>query len=136
MGGVCVYITMKKACKYCGKIHERNYLCEKKPQRNEKKIKNIDVFRGSYDWKLKREYIKRRDKHLCQACLNNLQGTIKRINTENLSVHHIKPLFYHYDLRLDDDNLITLCDMHHELAECGKISAELLQKLIPPKGEH
>lgn len=122
---------MKKACKYCGKIHDTKYICEKKPDRKPKQLGTIDAFRSSYEWKLKREYIKKRDRYLCQACLNNLEGTVRRICTANLSVHHIEPLKNHFELRLDETNLITLCEYHHESAECGKIPAELLRKCIP-----
>lgn len=121
---------MLKACKYCGKIHGKKEICSKKPvhQRGDRE----DRFRWTMQWKNKREEIKKRDKYLCQACLNNLQGTEKRLTTDKLSVHHIKPLNTNFDERLDDSNLITLCDIHHELAEKGSISADILQKIVPP----
>lgn len=110
------------------------YICEKKPKKfqNKQKSNNIENFRSSYEWKCKRKYIKKRDKYLCQACFNNLFGTIRKINTENLSVHHIRPLRTNFELRLDDSNLITLCDIHHELAENGRITAETLLSILPP----
>lgn len=122
---------MKKACKYCGKIHEIKEICDKKPvfKRGDRE----DRFRWTQAWKDKREYIKERDQYLCQACLNDMYGTVKRLTTDKLSVHHIKPLKTNFELRLDDNNLITLCDMHHELAEKGQISARELIKLIPPR---
>ena len=124
---------MKKACIYCGKVHEKNYICEKKPKRvNFKGDSLADKFRSSADWKNKREEVKKRDRYMCVACYNNLAGTVKRLNTENLSVHHIVPIQADYSKRLDSDNLITLCPVHHELAESGQISAEVLRKLVPP----
>lgn len=128
---------MKKACKYCGKIHEIKEICDKKPVKvfNYKKYKKDsreDKFRWTQAWQHKRDFIKARDKYLCQACLNNMQGTKLRLNTERLSVHHIKSLKTDFDLRLDESNLITLCNMHHELAEKGIIPAEELIKIIPP----
>ncbi|MDE5854681.1 MAG: HNH endonuclease [Ruminococcus sp.] len=133
---------MKKACKYCGKIHERNFVCEKKPKieyrRYDKKYykkrydRKEDKFRSSYDWQKKRTYILKRDRHLCQACLHNLTGTVCRLTTEKLSVHHIVSLRDDFELRLDDSNLITLCHKHHELAESGKIQAERLDEIVPP----
>jgi len=121
---------MLKACKYCGKIHKRAEICDKKPvfQRGDKE----DRFRWTQQWKDKRKEIKERDRYLCQACLNNLPGTTNRLNSENLSVHHIRPLKTNYDLRLDNSNLITLCDFHHEEAEKGAISVETLLRMIPP----
>ena len=127
---------MKKSCQYCGGIHEKNYICKSKPKKvsnKSKRIKENDVFRSSYDWKQKREQIKLRDKYLCQACYNHLPGTVKRFNTEHLSVHHIVPLSIDYNLRLDSKNLITLCEIHHEMAESGEISAESLLKIIRPR---
>lgn len=131
---------MKKACPYCGKIHDRKYECEKKPapQRSRRKGMKEDAFRWSYDWKMKREHIKRRDNYLCQACLHNLPGTVRKLNNKNLSVHHIIPLYINFDLKLDDENLITLCESHHKMAESGQISAETLLKIlrnIPPEGQ-
>ena len=124
---------MKKACKYCGKIHDRNEKCDKKPvfTRGSKE----DLFRNTQAWKDKRESIKKRDRYLCQACLNGLYGTEHKLTTEGLSVHHIRSLKSNYELRLDDDNLITLCSNHHELAEKGAISASELLKIVPPRDD-
>lgn len=129
---MCFYIreTMLKACSYCGKIHSKKEICNKKPVHTRESRE--DRFRNTTAWKKKREDIKKRDKYLCQACLNNMRGTVKRLNTEKLSVHHIRPLKSNFDLRLEDSNLITLCDFHHELAEKNAISASELRDIIPP----
>ena len=121
---------MLKACKYCGRIHPLGYVCSKKPKSSY--VRNADVikFRNSKAWKDKREEIKERDCFMCVACFHNLQGTIIRINQARLSVHHIKSLIKAWVLRLCDDNLITLCDHHHELAEKGEISPEILHELV------
>lgn len=121
---------MKKACPYCGRIHDRKYICDKKPKAQKRQKSKEDIFRWSYDWKVMREYIMRRDKYLCVACLNDLPGTIRRLNNEDLSVHHIRPLKTNFELRLDEKNLITLCRFHHEMAENGEISAERLLKIL------
>ena len=120
---------MKKACPYCGKIHERKYICKKKPERGNK----LDRFRWSYDWKMKRTEIMKRDLYLCRACFDSLPGTVRRLNNEDLSVHHIRPLKTNWEMRLDNGNLITLCRMHHEMAENWEIPAEKLLKCIPPE---
>jgi len=128
---------MKKACQYCGKIHDKKQLCDKKPLLSETRGTREDHFRWSYDWKLKREHIFRRDKYLCVACLNKLPGTVRKFNNEDLSVHHIRSLKTNWDLRLDDLNLITLCRFHHEAAETGTLPAESLVKILldyPPQG--
>ncbi len=126
-------VQMKKACSYCGKIHDRNFRCSKIPKYSRGNAE--DSFRWSYEWKCKRDYIKKRDRYLCRACYCGLSGTLKRLNNENLSVHHIVPLKADFSKRLDDNNLITLCTVHHEMAEKGEISAETLIRAIPPVSE-
>lgn len=115
---------MLKACIYCGRIHEKGFVCLKKPKVQSKYEKQIDIFRGSVKWKNKREHIYRRDMYLCRVCLDN--GVYC---SDNLSVHHITPLASDFSRRLDDDNLITLCGYHHEAAEKGDIPAEYLRTL-------
>ena len=62
---------------------------------------------------------------MCQYCLK--QG---RYTFNGLSVHHITPINEAYDKRLDDDNLITLCDEHHKAAERGEISKKELYEIV------
>lgn len=122
---------MLKSCKYCGRVHDNKYDCGKKPKRK-KKINNINKFRWSRKWREKSEDIKRRDNYLCSVCKEE-----NRYNYSNLEVHHIVPLKEDFDKRLDDDNLITLCEEHHEKAERGEISRKYLQAIVkekvPPK---
>lgn len=66
---------------------------------------------------------------MCVCCAHNLKGTLDVLNTEDLSVHHITPIEEDYDLRLDDTNLITVCGMHHEMCEAGKIGREVQRQL-------
>lgn len=133
---------MKKACKYCGRIHESGYVCRKKPSIQNRRYKTgerqEDAFRWSYAWKTKREDIKKRDRYLCRACLEGLPGTVRRLNQDDLSVHHIISLEEDYSLRLDDENLVTLCRYHHGEAEQGRLAAETLLKIVkntPPQGQ-
>lgn len=126
---------MLKACKYCGRIHDKNHDCGKKPKKNHTACKKnaaptkADRFRWSGAWKRKAEEIKRRDLFLCRACLAELAGTRRKHNGRLLSVHHIEPLETAFELRLLDDNLITLCAGHHRQAEQGEISKETLKRL-------
>ena len=115
---------MLRSCKHCGRVHDPKFDCGKKPKRN-KQGNDKDKFRWSRKWSNKRDRIKERDKYLCQVCK---QEGIYIYN--DLEVHHIIPLEEDFNLRLDDDNLITLCKKHHELAESGKISREYLRGLI------
>lgn len=129
---------MKKACKYCGRIHDSSYDCPRKPPKKEKTgNRQADAFHWSSEWKAKREDIKERDRYLCRACLAGLPGTVRRLNQDDLSVHHIISLEADYSLRLDDKNLVTLCRYHHEEAEKGAIPAETLLNIVkntPPQG--
>lgn len=117
---------MLKSCKYCGRIVDEKHRCSKKPI-YKKANPHITKFRNSKEWKLKRKDIRQRDKQLCRMCyLNN------RYVYNEIEVHHIEPLVFRFDLRLEDSNLISLCRMCHEDAEKGKISKEELRKTIPP----
>lgn len=115
---------MLKTCKYCGKIVDTNHKCTMKPK-YEKKDKEIVKFRNSKEWKNKRNEIGIRDKHLCRYCLAN-----NRLVYDKIDVHHITPLKKNFNLRLDNNNLISLCRTCHEDAEKGKIPKEVLQEII------
>ena len=74
--------------------------------------------------------IRERDNYLCLMCKIN-----DKYVYNDVSVHHIVPLAEEWDIRLDDDNLITLCGTHHEEAESGKIKREqLIALIVPPEG--
>lgn len=131
---------MLKACKYCGKIHNSKYHCRKRPVQ----IRNsaVDKFRHTKAWEKKSLEIRERDHFLCQACIRELPGTIRRLNYDGLSVHHAVPVYQDWDSRLDNGNLITLCSVHHEMAESGQLSLRLVRCMIdeqngsdsPPEG--
>lgn len=120
---------MKISCAYCGKIHERSHDCGCSPKQIKRRYEK-DAFRSTYAWQRKTEEIKERDRYLCQICIRNLYDTTRRINSIDLSVHHAIPLKESYDKRLDNDNLITVCGKHHEMAEKGIISLSDIQKII------
>ena len=111
-----------KACSYCGRIHPRGYHCASRPQSGYVRNKDIAAFRSSKAWRSKRNEIRERDGNLCLACWHNAEGTVRRINQEGLSVHHIRSLVKAWHLRLQNENLITLCEHHHEAAEKGELS--------------
>ena len=115
---------MLKTCIYCGRVHPKGFVCPHKPKTQNKYDKQIDVFRGSSQWKSKRAHIFKRDLYMCRVCLEN--GIYC---SGDLSVHHITPIASDYSRRLDDDNLITLCSYHHEAAEKGEIPSEHLRAL-------
>ena len=120
---------MLRACPYCQKIHDSKYICSMKPKKFKKNTK-IDKFRNSTAWRKKREEIRERDNNLCQACVRNLQETKIKYNSIDLSVHHAISIEDDYNKRLDEDNLLTLCTIHHKLAEKNKISYKTIKKII------
>lgn len=126
---------MLKTCAVCGKIHDINKECRPKVRRKQsyyERYKEDDRsnFRGSWQWKNKREEIKQRDHYLCQVCRVNKHRTLKVFNSEGLEVHHIEPLKDKPELKLENSNLITLCTYHHKMADKGIIKKEELKKII------
>lgn len=67
---------------------------------------------------------------MCQVCIRKLYDTYNQYNYNNLEVHHAISLEDDFDKRLDDDNLITLCESHHEQAECGEIPLHMITGII------
>lgn len=63
-----------------------------------------DDFYKTKQWTAKRAYIVERDNNECKACKDRGLVTIN-----NLIVHHIQPIEFAPKLKLDDDNLITVC---------------------------
>lgn len=120
-------------CKYCG-IVERGHRCKNRPKRIQTKNRASDKFRNTIAWKRKAEECKNRDRHLCRVCVAGLYNTLNQINFKNLESHHIIPIAEDYSKRLDNDNIITLCQMHHKMAECGQIPRTVLQEILasPP----
>lgn len=129
--GVLLYMLkiMLKSCSKCGKVHPKGYVCQHKCVEASVRNSEADRFRNTQTWRNKAIDIKKRDFYLCRVCLRGDYNTINRLNSNRLSVHHIIPLKNDFGKRLDDDNLITLCDYHHELAEKGAIPAAFLRGL-------
>jgi len=80
-----------------------------------KAIKEYDRQRGNsgdrgYDaaWQRVRDFKANQDP-LCEIC--DKQGRVRPLDV----VHHIKPIETHPQLRLDIDNLQSLCNEHHEI---------------------
>ena len=72
---------------------------------------------------------------MCLCCQAGLEKTYKKFNTEELDVHHIIPIEEDFNLRLSDDNLITICKVHHEMCEAGIISREQQMSLLSKTSE-
>lgn len=119
---------MLRSCKYCGRIHDTKVDCGMKPKRI-KEPTRTNKFRWSRVWRNKRNSVVERDNYLCQVCKDN-----KKYVYEGLEVHHIVPIEEDYRLRLEEDNLITLCVSCHKEADLNKIKRNYLKELvvIPP----
>ncbi len=133
---------MLKSCSYCGHVHDSKHNCGKKPIR-QKQGNNKDRFRWTQAWQKKREEIKQRDNYLCQVCIRKLYDTYNQYTYDDLEVHHAVPLEEDFDKRLDNDNLITICERHHEMAESEEIPRDVILSIIndqegkdiPPGGQ-
>lgn len=119
------YIT----CSRCGVV-KRGHKCPYKTYRKKEKDSKANRFRKTKAWTKKSIEIRQRDRYLCRVCEADLYHTMRRYNSEGIEVHHITPLAEDYNKRLDNDNLITLCQYHHKLAEAGQIPRDQLQELI------
>lgn len=120
---------MRRTCSKCGVVNE-GHICPYRKPRNNKRDSKADKFRKTQAWIKKSIEIRQRDKYLCVVCMKNLYNTINTYNYDKLEVHHIVPINEDYNKRLDNDNLITLCNYHHKLAEEGYIPREELLELI------
>ena len=125
---------MLKTCKYCGIVPE-DHICPYRKHRNREHNTVSDKFHKTRAWTEKSKAIRERDKYLCLVCLANKYNTINQLNYKNLEVHHIVPIKEDYEQRLNDNNLITLCNYHHQMAEAGKIPREELLELVQKQYE-
>lgn len=121
---------MKVSCKYCGGTHERGYVCPSKPTKV-KRVTHIEKFRSGRQWRNKAKEIKKRDNFLCLYCLIHEN----KLNYKELSVHHITSLKRNFNLRLEDENLITLCRTHHDEADASEIDYKYLEEIISKVAE-
>lgn len=128
---------MLKSCRYCGRVHPKGYECPKKPapQKRTKMETEQNKFRSKNSWTKKSKAVRRRDGFLCQVCIRGLYNPERIYQAGGLEVHHIIPLKNDYNLRLDDENLITLCKKHHEMAEAGEIPTALLKRIAKEQVE-
>lgn len=115
--------SMYRACSKCNRIHPYDYKCYV-GESDRKKNTKANKFRRSIEWKKKSEEIKEDSKYLCSVCMDN-----NIYNYNQLEIHHIEPIEENYDRRLDNYNLICLCNAHHREAEQGGISRKYLFEL-------
>lgn len=139
---------MKKVCKYRGcnqLINKKDIYCEEHKDegirdhnsyRIRRKDKEEQKFYKSKEWIRERDKAKERDIGLCQICLHN-----KRFTKSDV-VHHIVEITEDEDGRLEQYNLISLCNSCHKLVhgsyKRGKVTKKETQnklKEIINKGE-
>lgn len=100
--------------KYCKKHkREKNEKAfermKKKEYKNDNYVRkktDFDEFYNTYKWQKLRIW-KQRENPLCERCLK--KGILKRTDV----IHHKIPLEENYDLRLDCENLESLCNSCH-----------------------
>ena len=124
---------MKKTCKYCGVVPYDHVCPHQKHYHKRSGTGEAEAFRNSRRWQRIRELIKQRDLYLCAVCRSGKYEPV-RYNSEDLEVHHIDPIDEAPDRRDDEDNLITLCCLHHKMADKGLIPRESLRAMIPLSG--
>lgn len=118
------YVT----CKYCG-IVQRGHRCPYKPKPKPKESTELIRFRNSQAWVKKSTEIKEKAKFLCEVCMDDKYYTVNQFNFKNLETHHIEALSENFNRRLDNKNLVVLCQQHHKMAEKGEIPKEYLFEL-------
>ena len=126
---------MLRSCRYCGRVHDGKQKCPQREDAERKRWmnrKHTDAlqFRRTNMWTNKSIDIRTRDRYICLCCKAQLPGTVIQLNTKNLSVHHIVPIEEDYNMRLSDSNLITVCDVHHEMCEAEQISRDTQRYLV------
>lgn len=92
---------------------EKNGYCiEHQKEMRSYKADRYDKFYRTKEWLTKRGYIMDRDMHLCIDCLINIDDPV-----EAKIVHHIEPVKDNWNRRLDNSNLISVCDSCHKKIE-------------------
>ncbi len=96
---------------------QRNTDADRYYDRYERNPQARAFYRGAA-WLRMRKLILERDHGLCQECLRHGRYT------PATAVHHKQELLERWDLRLDPDNLESLCDECHNRMRAGPSTAE------------
>lgn len=114
----------KKICPRCGSIIDFNTKCSCAPVFSnsiKKHQKESDNKLRTRKWARLRESILKRDKYLCQRCF--IKYGI--VNTEDLTIHHIKSRHKHPELFYERNNLITICRVCNSQLEAMHLDHQL-----------
>ena len=118
----CLSVVMEEK-QYRNKVKSSKYNADRYSRDRENN--SYRLFYSSKDWREKRKEILERDNHACVICSELYRITMAQ------DVHHILNLRENYDLRLDNDNLISLCSDHHKMVHSfGADNKEKLLKLV------
>jgi 5-methylcytosine-specific restriction protein A len=79
-------------------------------QRKSKDNMKYNAFYHSKEWAMVRQMARARDHGLCIECLKDGDVTVYNV------VHHIISIKENYNKKYELDNLVCLCEMHHQLA--------------------
>ncbi len=100
----------EKMCQDCSKKYGNSLdKARYKRYQDNRTDKDSQVFYNSKEWKKVRKKIKKRDKGLCLLCLLN-----NNLIVSGDLVHHIVEEKEDKMLRLEEDNLLMLCDSCHK----------------------
>ena len=116
---------VKKACPRCGRIHEYSFKCFRNITPRSYQDTEENRLRSKSAWKKKRSEINEKSYYLCEVCKDRGDYTPKEVE-----VHHIKKLREDHDLLLENENLITLCKLHHREADRGYLEKSYLLELV------
>lgn len=123
-------------CDKCGKSHPFGTSCDGKTAVRQVKSKvkkkriykyrtdEANVFRHSAKWTKKSREIRKKAFGACELC----RAENKFID-QKLEVHHIYSVREYPEGKLDNNNLISLCRIHHAAAENNKYSKMYLKEL-------
>ena len=118
----CLSVVMEEK-QHRHKVKSRKYNADRYSRDRENN--SYRLFYSSKAWRDKRKEILERDNHACVVCSELYRITMAQ------DVHHILNLRENYDLRLDNDNLISLCSDHHKMVHSfGADNKEKLLKLV------
>ena len=115
---------MKKICSRCNKIIDFKSACTctstytAKPKREQQES---DKILRTRKWAKLRKSILQRDKFICQRCFIKY-GVV---NTDDLTVHHIKSRHNYPELFFEKNNLITICRVCNSQLEAKHMNHNL-----------
>lgn len=96
--------------------------------------KKTDPFYKSLAWRRARKLALERDHYICQDCLAaRRRGERLRPRTATV-VHHVLPVETHPELRLELDNLVSLCAACHDKRHPEKGGSPGYTPPKPPEG--